>query len=124
MRKYIAVITAFAGMYGYSQEIPRDLKLAIKLDNRFVSDSLSSHHDFTYYSKNYEKVFGPSIFTEDYLRYSRNSIYINPDSKMFYNDAHRVPHIFTVMPLAGVNVNACQARPDQAIYSRGTVNVK
>lgn len=115
MKKYIAILAAIIGAYTYGQQIPTDLKLAVKMDKRFASDSLSGQ-DFSYYSKNYDKIFGPSLFTEDYLNYSRNAIYINPDNKVFYNDAHRVPHIFTVMPLAGVNVDAFFACPQHAIY--------
>lgn len=124
MKKYIAVLAVLTGAYAYSQEIPRDLKLAVKMDSKIVADTLSGP-DFTYYSKNYDKVFGPSLFTEDYFRYSRQTIFINTDyDKSDFNHSSVVPHIFTVMPLAGVNVDACRAQPDQAIYSSGTINIK
>jgi hypothetical protein len=116
MKKYLWLGLILMCSYGFSQEIPRNLNLAVKASRSFTADSLSIQ-DLTYYSKNFDRIFGPDLFTEDYLNYGLKAIYINPDYKMFYNDTYRPQHIFTVMPMAGVDVGACGAQPQYAVYS-------
>jgi hypothetical protein len=113
MKRIVYGILLLISTHGFSQEIPRNLSLAVTLGRSFTPDT----PDFTYYSKNFDTVFGLGLFTEDYLSYETQAIYINPDYKMFYNDTYRASHIFNVMPLAGVNVAAFQAMPCNAVYS-------
>ena len=101
---------------GFSQGISRDLKLAVKESGVVVRDTLVKlNPDLGYYSRNYDKVFPIAHYTFDTMEYGSRVIHIGDRNGSFYD--RDTPHIFRVMPMAGVNVDASQAQPIVPGYS-------
>lgn len=114
MKNMLCILILGTTLSVFSQELPENLTLAVK-DNQVESSSVKLNPDLHYYSKNYNKVFGHDNYTFDSLSYGERNIYVGDNTKLFYDK--NTPHIFTVMPMAGVNVDACMAQPSNAGYA-------
>lgn len=110
----LAFIFAAGGAFA-QQQFPASLNLAVKESRVVVKDTLKLNPHLSYYSKNYDKVFPTANYTFDSMEYRNNVIHIGDRNGSFYD--RDTPHIFRVMPMAGVNVDAWSANPCNSGYT-------
>jgi len=86
MKKSIAVFVFAFGINAYSQQKMFSDNLGIATaENKIQSidfKSLTSH--LSYFSKNYEKVFGEYIFSNDSNNFGARNVYVGYDNRMHY----------------------------------------
>jgi hypothetical protein len=109
------VAFCIAGGAFAQQQFPASLNLAVKESKAVVQDTLKLNPHLSYYSKNYDKVFPTAHYTFDSMEYGSNVIHIGDRNGGFYD--RDTPHIFRVMPMAGVNVDAWSANPCNSGYT-------
>ena len=93
----------------FGQELPDNLSLAVK-ESRNLLPSLELNPELSYYSKNYYRIFRQGAYTFEAFDYGASNM-LNLNSRGYDSST---PHIFNVMPMAGVNVDATMAQPSQA----------
>lgn len=86
MKKYIVVlalsISAIAGAQSLTQYNFQQDNLALK----------TNLPDFTYFSTNYEKVFGEYTYTFNTLNFGQRNVYVS-DSNFYYHGSQNLPYI-------------------------------
>ncbi len=103
-----------AGVMSYAQEavssctrqVPAILSLAVK---KGITYTPQVSVDFSFYNKNFTKVFGYYNYTSDNFDYGERNVYVGYNDKLYYNNNR--PLILN-MPQAGVdlsniNYNGC-----------------
>ncbi len=84
MKKYLLFFVLAAGFSAHAQ-VNRTLGNSANRIN--INDSLVFEKpDFTFYSKNYDKVFDYYQYTFDAQKISQRSVYISSDNKFFYGE--------------------------------------
>jgi len=113
---YVIVAFAICGAAA-AQKLSPELSVAVKESGISVPfPAKIGGVELSYYSRNYTQVFGSYNYTFDSLNYGSRNVFVGPNSALYYNN--EIPEIFITMPMAGVNVNACNALPWNAYPGR------
>jgi len=112
MRVPILLVLLIGG-FSSAQQLPQNLSMAVK-ETKPEFPSVELNPELSYYSKNYDKVFRMDNYTFDTFDYGQRNIYMIDFNYQYFDP--NTPHIFRVMPLAGVNVDAFMAQPSHAGY--------
>lgn len=114
MKISVIALLMFGGA-AIAQELPDNLSLAVS-NSKIEFPSVELNPELSFYSKNYDKVFRLGNYTYDTFDYGGRNVY-TIDFNYRYFDSN-TPHIFKVMPLPGVNVDAFMAMPCNAGYTQ------
>ncbi len=86
MKKYIAIlalsVSAISGAQSLTQYSFQQDSVALK----------ANMPDFTYYSANYDKVFGEYTYTFNTLNFGNRNVYVS-DSNFYYHGSQNLPYI-------------------------------
>lgn len=81
MKKAILLLILLTGALTYSQSVP-DMQMKPQFQQ---SDTvLPVKQDFTYYAKNYDKVFGEFNFTRDANNFGERNVYVGYNGTLYY----------------------------------------
>tara|TARA_B100001105_G_C22215256_1_gene367207 strand:- start:271 stop:684 length:414 start_codon:yes stop_codon:yes gene_type:complete len=81
MKKYLLFLVLATGFAARAQ-MPGSLGTSLTLNDSLVFE----RPDFTFYAKNYNKVFDYYQYTFDAQKISQRSVYISSDNKFFYGE--------------------------------------
>lgn len=73
MKKVCCCVMMIASISGYCQSVP-DMQMKLKFQQ--PDTVLPVKQDFTYYAKNYDKVFGEFNFTRDANNFGERNVYV------------------------------------------------
>lgn len=97
MKKYFTIAALSVGFISFGQTLPNNLRLAIT-DTITVK---ALNLDFSYYNKNYRKVFSQYMYTFDTTKYGTGYSFVGDNGRLYENS---MP-LFQSMPLPGTLPN-------------------
>ncbi len=120
MKRYLTLF-AFTTCLICHAQVPDDLTIAVK-EIGIKDADFSARPDFTFYSKNYEKVFDYYQYTFDAQKLSKRSVYVSPDNKFYFGNNGG---FIMDMQQQGINVNRinCSYAYDIGGLYRGLKNI-
>ena len=103
MRKYFAITALALSSIAYSQNMPHALSSAVQ-QSAVVNNILPVFNpELSFYSKNYNEVFGKYHYTFSTQNLGARDVYVSPDSRLYFNAGHT---FITQMPIAGLNTTS------------------
>lgn len=81
MKRICFSLMMLASIAGYSQSVP---DMQMKPQFQQLDNLLLVKQDFTYYAKNYDKVFGDFNFTNDANNFGARNVYVGYNGTFYY----------------------------------------
>lgn len=121
MKKSLTLLAFISGFACFAQ-VPDKLNIAIKDGDSINRWSLSVKPDFSFYSKNYDKVFDFYQYSFDAQKTSPNAVYVSTDNKFYFGQNSG---FIMDMPQQGLNTNRinCGYAYDLGGLVRGLRNI-
>jgi len=81
MKRVVLIIAFIAGTAAYSQTVTDSIQKPLFMN---ANNLLLPKIDFSYYSKNFDKVFGEFNFTYDANNYGQRNVYVGYGDVLYY----------------------------------------
>jgi hypothetical protein len=90
MKKLFTIVALFAAAISFGQV--KNNAYSFRAATAAGSTFTTKLPDFSYYSKNYDKVFGEYTYSFNTMSFSRRSVYVS-DTSFYYNASQNLPYI-------------------------------
>ena len=100
MKSYLIIAALVLSSFVYSQVIPQNLNVAVRQNMANTLLPVFNPH-LSFYSKNYNEIFGMYNYTFNTLNLGVRDVYV-ADNKLYYNASHL---FITQMPLGGLTLS-------------------